>query len=61
MAYFIGDLYGNGAHDDAARRIGENGRKWAEDHVNHVILSSFHLSLIGPQRQWRYEDMEGAL
>ncbi|KAM0753173.1 hypothetical protein T439DRAFT_286654 [Meredithblackwellia eburnea MCA 4105] len=31
-AFFIGAPNGEGAHDEVAQRIGENGKKWAKEH-----------------------------
>jgi hypothetical protein len=32
MAFFSGDLDGNGGHDDLAKQIAYNGRDWTEKH-----------------------------
>lgn len=32
MAFFSGDIDGNGGHDDLAKQIAYNGKEWTEKH-----------------------------
>lgn len=32
MAFFSGDIDGNGGHDDLAKQIAYNGKDWTEKH-----------------------------
>jgi hypothetical protein len=32
MAFFSGDMDGNGGHDELAKQIAANGREWTAEH-----------------------------
>lgn len=58
MAFFLGDVNGENAHDSAGEAIGQAGQKWAEEHVSSE-WPIFFAQPTHPRLKWRIEDMEG--
>lgn len=46
MAFFSGDIDGNGGHDDLAKQIAYNGKEWTEKHwrMEDMEVCEFNLS-----------------
>lgn len=40
MAFFLGDVNGENAHDAAGELIGRAGQEWAEQHVSCIAQHS---------------------
>lgn len=54
MAFFLGDVNGDNAHDNLGEEIGLAGQRWTEEHVRDHVSFRSKLMLL----QWRLEDME---
>ncbi|KAI5477189.1 glycosyltransferase family 90 protein [Pseudohyphozyma bogoriensis] len=44
-AFFIGAPDGSGSHDDLAKKIGENAKKWAADHWREADMAAYQFRL----------------
>jgi hypothetical protein len=45
MAFFNGDMEGNGAHDDLAKQIAMNGKQWAKEHWRWEDMEAYFFRL----------------